>query len=858
VPVSQDDLAGCVILGLRELEGRLWPAGPVLDCRVWATPDGKRAGGPEAKSFCVDLDTVCTWVDAVERAPGGPDAAVQLLRRLWFCDRVPGGGRVDQIIKTDQSRYLRVPAVRQAVLDGLTRTGLLVVDPSKSDRNVDLSHVFVLLDYALNGDGPAAVLLKQDASSLTSVQAMLSWLGDLASVWAGLQSKRQRWIDAHPGQTPARGTPSEPDTEAWWLEQAFAGRSPIGSLLGDLDGVILAAELVNDSSQSVAALLNRYYTTPATLAPTDLNVGNRLSLFVQVSDPAIPTTTSGGQVSVTADTAKALRTMVDASSRLFATAATADGGWWGGHSAAGEADSDWGQWAIGEIGDRFAGFLGALASNSSFTGVWPASGPPAPVNLGYASTVRGRAAEVLASSDPNAAPVDMLEAITQYYITSNEPWGQPPKAGALLSPAWLGDFTGQKARSARPSTSSSDVVLDDVVPWSEIWPAPRSSLVHRDLIKLDAATTRASGVFQIVAVNASTRTVTLDSDPGLGQNASPWTIIRRPRLVIIDPFGFRPDLSGSAATLASGANVAAVRIDIDPNTPRALGGVNMGIDTILLDDDAGVPRLPFRVFSIDMTNPSSPLIGLDRPPVLSQPTRWQIPAGIGGDMSAFAAVLPPSPGAGCDHYDAMLYLIYSDSVLGAWPWTTFTSFRQGVSSLRGNRRYAARAFYSSDSYKNHSLAIVTMPNRAIPMTPGFDSVPGRDYYAGVSTLPKAANTTAPPADGPQRWIRVHYGNVMPPNTSTGSAACQVSPKYFEMRSILIQTYLDEQEQLAPGSADKQLQKVAAAKDYNAAVAAYSAVLAAQWNDKVVAELYVIHPDERSSQPVVPLKPWVES
>jgi hypothetical protein len=42
------------------------------------------------------------------------------------------------------------------------------------------------------------------------------------------------------------------------------------------------------------------------------------------------------------------------------------------------------------------------------------------------------------------------------------------------------------------------------------------------------------------------------------------------------------------------------------------------------------------------------------------------------------------------------------------------------------------------------------------------------------------------------------------------------------------------------------------------VAAYSAVLAAQWNDKVVAELYVIHPDERSSQPVVPLKPWVES
>jgi hypothetical protein len=798
---------------------------------------------------------------------GGTDAAVQLLRRLWYCGRIPGGAKFDNFINTKRG-LLQAPAVRQAVLDGLTRSGTLKVAPVSSDRDVDLSHIFVLLDYALNGDGRDASLLKLVVSSDTSCQAMLSWLGDLASVWTGLQSQRQRWIRAHPGQVPARGTPDQPDTEAWWLEKAFSDRSPTSDLLGDFDGVVLAAELVKDPSQPVAGLFRGYYTSLSAPAPGDLNVANRLSLFLDRCDPQLPTATFGGQVSITADTSAALRRMVDVSSRILLGAAREKNhDWWGVVKVPGEVDSDWGQWAVGQISDRFARFLEALAADGPTTGIWPSSQPTS-VNLGYAATLRGRAADVLVSGDPNTAEVvDTLEAMAQYYMTSDDPWGPPPAPESGLHPVWLGDFTGKAARSAQLASGKPGVALGDALPWGEIWPAAWAS-AHRDLIKLDAATTGDFGVFRIEAVDPAGHTLTLDRDPGLGQSVSAWTIMRRPRLVLVDAFGHRPHLSGTVASLQAGAaTVTAVRVDTDAGTAAALAGVNLGIDTILLDDDEAVPRLPYRILSIDVTDPTHPLIGLDRPPTLSLPTRWQIPAGIGGGESAIAASNPPNPGAGCDHYDGQMYLIYGGTVRAVFPWTSYTSFRppagfgDGVTSLRGNRRYAARAFYSDNNYKNHSLAIVTMFNRAISIgVNNWDSVPGRNYYAGVATLPNAADTTAPLADKPESLIRIHYGDNVPPNgkfNSTESAACLVSPKFFDMRASLIQIYQDELHDLGVTQPDPDLQTVANALTLDAAKAAYNAVPSAKWTDIVHAELFVIHSDERSSQPVAILTPWVD-
>ncbi len=861
MPVTQDDVAACVKLALREMEGRRWPAGPVVDAKMWATPQNDRVG-PEAKSFTVDLDTACTWIDAVERTAGGTEAAVQLLRRLWYSSRFPGGAKFDGAIKTDESRLPRTPTVRQAVLDGLARSGLLKIDPASSDRDVDLSHIFVTLDYALNGDGRDASRLKLIVSSDSSVQGMLSWLGDLASVWTGFQSLRQRWMLAHPGQTPARGAPDQPDTEAWWLEKAFADRSPTSDLLGDMDGVILAAELVKNPSQSVAVLLRSYYTTLAAPAPGDVNVANRLSLFLQRSDPVVPASTAGGQVSITADANAALRRMVDVSSRLLLGAArVANRDWWGALKASGEVGSDWGQWAVGEIGDRFARFLEAMAANSSTLAVWPVS-QPAPVNLGYAAAVRGRVASVLMSGDPTGTPVDALETFVQYYITSNDPWGLPPTPGSALSPVWLGDFTGKAARSAPPG-SPADIIIDDVFPWSEIWPGGGTGIgePHRDLIKLDGATT-GSGVFRIVAVNLGSHTLTLDSDPGLGGGASAWTIKRRPRLVVVDAFGYRPHLTGVAASMQTGSvTVTAVRIDVDTGTVAALQSVNMGIDTIMLDDDEGVPRLPFRVLSIDTTDPSHPLIGLDRPPALSQPSRWQIPAGIGGGAADIATSSPPSAGAGCDHYDGLMFLVYGDQVQQVFPWTSYTSFRHGVTSLRGNRKYDAHAFRSVQGdgaqFRNHCFMVHEVSQRPTPLPQQDDNVPGRDYYAGVVTMPKTADTTVPPADHPESLIRLHYGNKVPAGgnlITTGSAGCLVSPNYYDMRARLIEIYQGERGDLGL-QADPNLQKVHDALTDPAAEATWNTVPSAQWDGIVVAELFVVHPDERSSQPVAPLSPW---
>ncbi|MBW7885024.1 MAG: hypothetical protein H3C34_20785 [Caldilineaceae bacterium] len=456
-----------------------------------------------------------------------------------------------------------------------------------------------------------------------------------------------------------------------------------------------------------------------------------------------------------------------------------------------------------------------------------------------------------------------LEAVTEYYANFNEPW---------LNPVASTDSTYRNVdllplQGGAAVVTGTQVTLDSNPDFERIWPA-------RDTIYLEADKGRASRTYRITAVDASSNQVTLDTAPALnGAASSAWRIVGRPVLVLIDPFG--PRIQGTNAVLnATGTNQ--IRLDVDQTLFDKINKDNF--DTIYFYDDTTSqsfrPRT-YRIIDTGQDTTGNLWVETNETPTFPNgSSAWGIPAGIGG-------VLPPlqynlgdaradcpannsscGSGQGLDHYDGVILVVNDGAIVGRFRWTSYTSRNydagsQNLSSIRGNALYHIASYRSNNDFINFAFAVVDggavvktntswlfLPvdtNSAGP----YDGVRENRFYFGNTITADTAGPGTNPATGGngKTEIRMHYGNRQS-NKGTGSAGCQVSPEYFNLRRRLIELYEDERRKLnlADDGVVAQIRQAVTLDDSRTLHG--SLTNSADWNGKVAGFLWVIRPEER--------------
>ena len=137
-------------------------ADPVLGAATKITPKpGQRwEYGPvcfaeERKAYVAELDTYLRWVNQVELKLEDPAATAQRIRMMYYGRAAGSLSLFDKLI-TVNSQWAGAPLttddVPQDTLDGLMGTGWVSVGVNQERRHlVDISHVWILIDAALNG-----------------------------------------------------------------------------------------------------------------------------------------------------------------------------------------------------------------------------------------------------------------------------------------------------------------------------------------------------------------------------------------------------------------------------------------------------------------------------------------------------------------------------------------------------------------------------------------------------------------------------------------------------------------------------------------------------------------------------------
>jgi hypothetical protein len=806
--------------------GARWTDGPV--CR----PD-------ELKQWEIELADFLELVAIVERAAPSTKDAVQWLRRMFYSTPLRRAGkRFDTFIATDAARLsfpLTTADVPQAVLDALARVSDVRIPGAAAPLDlVEISHVFVLLDLTLNGlssKGATADLGLRAGGA--SVAFLLSWLGDVGSAWLGYQ-KPMEAAKAAAGATWAEPVATAADlaTPLAWLEGGIRERAPIDDLLGDIDAFVLAREPLPASPTPIATLLSDYYTVGVHSA-TAARVDDRFANWATRLDPEIPHST--GAAGVTLDpTARdwlhdeiwtgvaALLSVDRAGTSPTAIALAAPG-------LVSELGRPWNSKMIDGLADRFHSLLLHGLAGTSFS--WPTQPPP---RVEYSGYDWAPAPPVL----PTAAGPDDLAGVAQFHLNWRQPHRDLRLTDRLLRPLLLRDPAGPKAAVVPGGAAGTTALqVDEFVGLRDVLPAPTGE--HADLLRLSGDTARASKTYRIVAADPATRTLTVDGTPAIGASSA-WQVIRRPRLVVVDPFAGR--MAGAAASTLT---APAGWIDLD-GAPD-LGRIRANFDMVLLYDDLHRPSHAYRVLAVD---PAAARVRLDDSPILVGSSGWQLPAGVAWTVNPLATALTPTA-AGCDAYDGLLFVVYDGAVQGQpVPISTYSSAVNAGdavlgSSITGNSRYAVRSLRSPTSdARNYELAVTD------PGSEAADLVAQAGYYQdGVTALgqPAPPTPTARPDPDGKVNIRIHIGNTA--GSVSGSTGDLVAPDYPELRAQLVALHQAERDMLGL-PADPDLAAVAAATTQSASVALYNAgtVGEPQWNDRLHYELILVRPDLRPTIP----------
>jgi hypothetical protein len=798
--------------------------------------DGPVCGPVEAKAWDMDLADLLELVEIVERKAPSTPVAAQWLRRMFYSTPLRGAGAgFDTFIETDRTRLtfpLTTRDVPQSVLDALVRVGnVRIPDATAPFNKVEMSHVFVLLDLRLNG--PSAAGRNFDAKTPgPSLADMLSWVGDVSSAWTAYQDRQDAAKKAAgPAWTEPTATPADLATPLSWLDIGVRGRAAVDDLLGDMDAVVIAGRSLPASPAPIATVLRNYYTVGVPSTGEIARVDDRFPQWVTRTRREIPFL-PGPPITLAPEAGAWVEAQVRwgavillARARGQTTGASFGAALPGLRS---ELAGPWHAAMITELSRRFHTFL--VDGLAGRTPVWPS---------GSAKTVPYPGYDWSPSLPATAAvpTLDDLEALAQFHLN----WGQPHRplrADAVFRTLRLRDPTGAAATVVPGAPAGTTRLrLDGFARLDEV--TPSGSGEHADLLRLSGDTARPSRVYRIVKIDIPARTVDVGGVPTLAA-PSAWTLVRRPRLVVIDPFGGR--LAGSgAATVAPAPGW--VRLD-----PAAdLSTVRANFDILLLEGDLLRASQAYRILEV---HPVEPRVRLDATP-LTFGASWQIPGGVAWLVNPLATTLTPSA-EGCDAYDGLLFLVHRDTVLGQpLPISSYTSTANASdpvlgSSITGNLRYAVRSLRSPDSAaRNYELAVTDVGATG-------DTVAAAAFYgAGVTALrqppPSLSSDVAPPDPDGKTAIRIHIGNAT--GSVSGSTGDLVAPAFPGLRARLIAIHQAERSALGL-AADPDLAAVAAALSQADSVALYEAgtVDDQGWNDRLRCDLLLVRPDLRPTAP----------
>ena len=846
----------------------------LVEARNVRWPDGPLCRSNELKVWDIDLADFLPLVAEVERAartslPTAPQSevtrvAAQWLRRMFYSTPLAAaGGKFDAAIAPDPSAVanaarrtfpLTTADVPQSVLDALARIRAVRIPGATPPYDVvEISHVFVLMDLRLNGRTVFAQGFDIGAGVTgPEIDDIFSWAGDLGSAIVAFNDQLQpakRAAGASWAEPMA--TPADLATPLGWLETGIAGRAPLDDLLGDMDAVVLSDRSLPATPTPIASQLRQYYTVgvPST---SIARVDDRFPQFVTRLVPPMPLVTGGATISLDPLAEQWLRNMIfwAAFTLLQVSRAQAAAGTVGSMSRdfprslaeapnavgtaananpktiADELGSPWTSAMIDELADRFTAFLAAgLAGGSPG---WRGGGTPSTVS--YPGYDWIPAPPVIAG----VPEVNDLEAIGQFYAN----WRQPHQnlgTARTLKPLRLRDPAGSTA-TLTAGAGTAIVTVDDFVDLREVTPSATGD--HADLLYLDRDTARASKTYRIVAVDPGAQKITVDGIPALPA-ASAWTVIRRPWLVIVDPFGGR---IGGVAASSLGLPSGWLSLDGAPDFNR----MRANLDMVRLNTDTSRNSRMYRLVAV---HPTEPRIQLDGP-VLPTITGWQLPAGLAWEINPLATTLIPTP-AGCDSYDGLLFVVYRNTLQGQpVPCTSYSSTENAAdpvlgSSIVGNRRFAARSLRSPTSdARNYEFAVADRDKVAA------DAVAAAAYYQdGVTAMRQPAPSTPTVRKDPDGKvnIRIHIGNTT--GSVVGSTGDVVAVGYPALRAQLIAVHQAERASLGL-PADPDLAAVAAATTQPASVNLYNSgtVGDTAWNGRLQCSLVLVRPEQRPTAP----------
>lgn len=274
---------------------------PLIDALLAQTPDAAQAAWPNGPSPIalratadVPVQQYIDWIVAVES--GLPDRApkeiIRRVRRMHYSNfsvklESSTSQTMDELIggtvdNPDGEPPLTTAHVGQPVLDGLFSTSSIL---TAAGHKVDITHALNIMDFAANGrslyGGLAGigtfVLPNYETADAELVFASLGWLGDLASVW-------YEWMEKRPSRTQATTLTG---TERTIFEQALTDRCPLGDLLGDIDGAMLAT-FPGLSLQPLSTTLASYYGGEASAGAVTAPHMNSRQRFHHFVDRSIP------------------------------------------------------------------------------------------------------------------------------------------------------------------------------------------------------------------------------------------------------------------------------------------------------------------------------------------------------------------------------------------------------------------------------------------------------------------------------------------------------------------------------------------------------------------------------------------
>ena len=462
-------------------------------------------------------------------------------------------------------------------------------------------------------------------------------------------------------------------------------------------------------------------------------------------------------------------------------------------------------------------------------------------------------------NDRDADNVFQLEAIVEFYANFDEPWlttavPRPPADTNYIHVDFL-DPEGSQA------TVLGRVVTLDGSP-------DLARVRKKDTIFLAADAGRATRIYTIESITDNA--LTLDADPDVAETTA-WRINVKPVIVIIDPFGARErsgsTLLGDSASVTDpgiihlDGTVALDRINArrvaTPNPPA--GNWESGpFDTVYFPSDqaAAVRGRPARTYRILSVDTAARTVTVDGAPDFGGGTsRWHIPAGLSGELPAMTYDTGPhKPGGqppatsskGTDHYDGAVFVVDAGRVVGRTRVTSYTSRKaaagsEALSSVRGNRRYNVRSFLGGSEFRNYCFRVEdfgAIPQHGGEAAQGQDTVhDARNYFAEQVTVDPNGKTL----------IRLHRGSSAA--TSSGSDGCLVNPSFYDLRDALINRHVLDFQAANPGVDDPRY-AVLEGKSHVETVMFYStstsptSVRRSDWDDKLVATLWLIRPDER--------------